>query len=164
MKDMEEIYKAYALPVKKYVLSLCKNNALADDITADTFCKAVKNIDSFREGRMLTWLCAIAKNTYLDYIGRKEYQNLSLSDGYEAALSGVGSSPEEEYIKKDDRLTLYRQMQRLSPELKDVVYLRIFAGLSFKEIGNILGKSENWARVTFYRSKEKLKGWMENEI
>ena len=59
---MEEIYTAYALPVKKYVMTLCGSSALADDITAETFLKAVKNIDSFHSGRMLTWLCAIAKN------------------------------------------------------------------------------------------------------
>lgn len=161
MKDIEEIYTAYALPVKKYVMTLCGSSALADDITAETFLKAVRNIDSFHSGRMLTWLCAIARNTYLDYANRKEYKNKPLDDvcGAASALS----SPEEDYIKKDERLALYRYIQRLEPELRDVVYLRIFAELSFKEIGDILGKSENWTRVTFYRSKNKLKGWMENE-
>lgn len=86
MKDTTEIqkmYQEYALPVKRYVLSLCGNETIAEDIAADTFCKAIKNIDSFQGGRMLTWLCAIARNTYLDYVKKREYSNLPLSEEME---------------------------------------------------------------------------------
>ena len=82
----------------------------------------------------------------------------------ENSFSGISPSPEDSVIKKDESLFLYRQIMKLDGNLKDVVYLRIFAGLSFKEIGDILGKSENWSRVTFYRCKSKLKGLIENEI
>ena len=71
MTDIEKIYTDYAVPLKKYVLSLCGNPTVADDITAETFFKAIKNIDSFKGGKIFTWLCAIAKNTYFDYIGKK---------------------------------------------------------------------------------------------
>ena len=164
MNDIEKIYTYYAIPVKKYVLSLCGNSSAADDITAETFYKALKNIDSFNGGKIFTWLCAIARNTYFDYINKKEYQNSPLTAEMENSFSGISPSPEDSVIKKDESLFLYRQIMKLDGNLKDVVYLRIFAGLSFKEIGDILGKSENWSRVTFYRCKSKLKGLIENEI
>lgn len=163
MKDIEEIYKKYASYVKGYVLGLCKNPDVADDITAEVFCKAVENIDSFKSGRIQTWLCAIARNTYIDYVRKAENKNKYLSEEMEEKIEDKNGTVEDIFIQKNDRVSLYKQIQRLEPEMKDVVYLRIFAELSFKEIAGILGKSENWARVTFYRSKNKLKGWMEDE-
>ncbi len=163
MQNMEDVYRTYAVPVKRYVLSLCNDNALADDITAETFYKAIQHIDQFHDGKLFTWLCAIARNTWLDAIKRKDYQNQPVSEELESQIPHTARSPEDACVQKDERLTLYRQIQRLEGEAKDVVYLRIFAELSFKEIGSILGKTENWARVIFYRSKEKLKGWMEDE-
>ena len=163
MKDIEEMYRSYALPVKRYVLGLCGDSTLADDITADTFNKAIHHIDSFKEGKMLTWLCAIARNTYLDYISKKEYSNEVITEEMTTQLTDDKESTEEKIIIKDERMQLYRMIYKLDTEQKDIVYLRIFGELSFKEIGDILGKSENWVRVNFYRSKNKLKGWIENE-
>lgn len=161
--DMDEVYRTYAIPVKRYVMSLCGNNTMADDITADTFYKAIQHIDQFEGGRMFTWLCAIARNTWLDTIKRREYTNVTATEELLEQQSETHVSLEETYVQKDERLDLYRHLQKLDGEARDVVYLRIFAELSFREIGSVLGKSENWARVTFYRSKEKLKGWMNDE-
>ena len=161
--EIQKMYQDYAIPVKRYVLSLCRNETISEDIVADTFCKAIKNIDSFQGGRMLTWLCTIARNTYLDYVKKKEYANLPLSEEMECQIPDAQLLPEQALIQKEDKTQLYRMIQRLGADEKDVVYLRIFAELSFKEIGGILGKSENWARVIYYRSKNKLKGWIENE-
>ncbi len=166
MKDaveLKELYQEYALPVKKYVLSLCRNETIAEDVVADTFYKAIKNIDSFQGGKVLTWLCTIAKHTYFDYVKKKEYSNLALTGELTEQIPDEQLQPEQAMLQKEDRTQLYRMLQKLSSEERDVVYLRIFADLSFREIGDILGKSENWARVIFYRSKNKLKGWMENE-
>lgn len=163
MKDIEEIYKKYAPYVRSYIWGLCKNSDIADDITAEVFCKAIENIDSFTSGRIQTWLCAIARNTYIDYVKKAEYKNHHLSKEMEESVEDNHGTVEELFFKKNDRVTLYKQIQRLDAEMKDVVYLRIFGEFSFKEIARILGKSENWARVTFYRSKNKLKGWIENE-
>lgn len=163
MKDIEEIYKKYASYVRNYVWGLCKNPDIADDITAEVFCKAIENIDSFTGGRMQTWLCTIARNTYIDYVKKAEYKNHHLSEEMEENIEDKSGTVEELFLRKNERVSLYKQIQRLDAEMKDVVYLRIFGELSFKEIAGILGKSENWARVTFYRSKNKLKGWMENE-
>lgn len=163
LNDIEEMYRNYAVPVKKYVLTLCRDDTLADDITADTFYKAIKNIDHFTEGKLLTWLCAIARNTYLDYVKKKENLNISISEEMETKFTSSKDNMEEKYLRKDEKIQLYRMIYKLDAQQKDVVYLRIFGDLSFKEIGDILGKSENWARVNFYRSKNKLKEWMENE-
>lgn len=157
------MYKQYALPVKKIVFGLCHNNDIADEITADTFYKAVCNIDNFKEGNMLAWLCTIAKNTYFDYIGKKDNKNISLSDEVISIIPSDYGLPETDCISRMEQIRLLKQIQKIEGIAKDVIYLRIFANLSFKEIGEIVGKSENWARVTFYRSKNKLKGWIENE-
>lgn len=162
--DIDQIYREHAIPLKRYVFSLCKNNDMADDITADTFYKAIKNIDSFQGGRIFTWLCAIAKNTYLDYVKRHSYSMEIQVEEMEERISDDNPSPEQLLLKKDEQMVLYRMIQKLDAEAKDVVYLRIFAELSFKEIADIVGKSENWARVVFYRSKSKMKGWMNDEI
>ena len=160
MEEFEKLYSKYALPVKKYAMTLCADEHMADDIAADTFFKALKSIDSFDGScKILTWLCAIAKNTYLDY--RKKKKALPL---YETEyMEAPEASPEESAIKNDERLRLFRLIRNLDPDSKDVVYLRIFGELSFKEIGDILNKSENWARVTFYRAKVKMKGMIMNE-
>ena len=163
LNDIDEIYQNYAAPVKRYIMTLCKNEALADDITAETFYKAIKNIDRFTEGRILTWLCAIARNTYCDYVKKKEQLNIPISEEIEMQITNSTDNLEEAYLRKDEKIQLYRMICKLDTVQKDVVYLRIFGELSFKEIGNILGKSENWARVNFYRSKTKLKEWIENE-
>lgn len=162
--DIDQMYREHAIPLKRYVLSLCKNNDMADDITADTFYKAIRNIDSFQGGRIFTWLCAIAKNTYLDYVKKRSYSTEIQVEEMEEKISDDNPSPEQLLVQKDERMTLYRLIQRLDAEARDVVYLRIFGELSFKEIADIVGKSENWARVVFYRSKSKLKGWMNDEI
>lgn len=163
MNDIEEMYRKYAIPVKRYVLSLCKDSTLADDITAETFYKAINHIDHFKEGKLLTWLCAIARHTYFDYVKKKEYSNIPISSEMESNLINTKDTLEEKYIRKDEKIQLYRMIYRLDEQQKDVVYLRIFGELSFKEIGEILGKSENWARVNFYRSKNRIKEWIENE-
>lgn len=160
--NMDDIYRKYAIPLKRFVISLCHNETLAEDVVAETFYKAIKNIDSFNEGNIFTWLCTIAKNTYLNIAAKKEYSNVSFED--ESVPEPASSaSVEDECIKKETSIELYRKIQMLDPTERDVIYLRIFANLSYKEIGDVLGKSENWARVTYFRSKEKLKGQMKNE-
>lgn len=162
--DLEIIYEKYALPVKKYIYGMCHNESLAEDITAETFYKAITNIDKFHSGNMLTWLCSIAQNTYFDSRRKKESQNLPFPEESRDTIPSNSLSPEEEILKKEERLLLYHALQKLDPEKKDIVYLRIFGELSFKEIGEIIGKSENYTRVTFYRSKNQLKGWINHEI
>ena len=162
MPDMEEIYRKYCIPLKKFVLTLCHNDVLADDIVSETFYKAIVNIDSFSGGNLYAWLCTIAKNTYFNYLKKKENMNISLDDR-EYLEVNTSSSTEEKFIEREEKRELRECIESLSEAEKEVVKLRTYSGLSFKEIGTVLHKSENWARVTYYRSKEKLKGMMDNE-
>ena len=161
MDDFNIIYQKYAGTVKKYIMSLGADYHLSDDITADTFFKALKNIDKF-DGKhhILTWLCTIAKRTYFDYLKRKENLVLPLDDD----LIIYDSRMESDIENDEQKVLIHKAIIQLESPYKDVIYLRIFADLSFAEIGQILSKSENWARVTFYRGKIKLKEALENEI
>lgn len=154
--DMESIYRQYALPLKKYIYSMCKDSELADDIVSETFYKAIKNINSFYGGNIFTWLCTIAKNLFFNHTKKKENQNVSIEDAiYDEPASK--KLVEESVVQRQGSLDLYKSMQALDSIEREVIYLRTFPELSFKEIGEVLNKSENWARVTFFRSKEKLR-------
>ena len=161
-REMEEIYLKYCIPLKKYVVSICHNQDLADDIVSETFFRAIKNFDSFTGGNLFAWLCTIAKNIYFNHIKRKDNTNASIDDANFMEVAG-NTDVEAEVIKREEQKKLAECIDSLADIEKEVVKLRVNAGLSFKEIGDVLHKSENWARVTFYRSKEKLKGMMNNE-
>lgn len=161
MDDFEIIYKKYSGTVKKYIISLGADYNLSDDITADTFLKALKNIEKFDERyNMLTWLCTIARNTYFDYLKRKDNTFLPFADELIVYDNQIDSAFED----NEQKVLIHRAIIQLENPYKDVIYLRLFADLSFYEIGQILSKNENWARVTFYRGKTKLKEVLENEI
>ena len=159
MKEMEEIYKKYCVPLKKYVVSICRDPDTADDIVSETFYRAIKNIDSFDGISLFGWLCTIAKNIYFNHLKNNTF---SLDDEYAVCVADP-SNVEEEAIEKLQRKKLYECIRSLSETEKEVVSLHIYADLNFAQIGAVFGKSENWARVTFYRSKEKLKGMMSDE-
>ncbi|MBR2100309.1 MAG: sigma-70 family RNA polymerase sigma factor [Eubacterium sp.] len=161
MDDFEIIYKKYSGTVKKYIMSLGADYNLSDDITADTFMKALKNIEKFDEQyNVLTWLCTIAKRTYFDYLKRKDNTTLQFDDELILYDDQIDTQIED----NEQKVLIYRAIIKLDSPYKDVIYLRLFADLSFYEIGQILSKNENWARVTFYRGKTKLKEVLENEI
>ena len=161
MDDFEIIYKKYSGTVKKYIMSLGADYNLSDDITADTFMKALKNIEKFDEKyNVLTWLCTIAKRTYFDYLKRKDNTTLQFDDELILYDDQIDTQIED----NEQKVLIHRAIIKLDSPYKDVIYLRLFADLSFYEIGQILSKNENWARVTFYRGKTKLKEVLENEI
>ena len=160
--NMDSIYREYALPLKKFIIGICNDQELAEDIVAETFYRAIKNIDSFYGGNIFTWLCTIAKNIFFNHVKKKETQNVSL-EAQEMVEPASKERVEDDIIQKERNMDLYKNMQFLDSQEREVIYLRIFADLSFKDIGEVLGKSENWSRVTFFRSKEKLKRRMSNE-
>lgn len=160
---MEEIYKEYSKIVYNYLLSLTCNSELAEELMQETFYSAVKNINKFRnDSSIKTWLCKIAKNKWIDYIKKLNVSNeLSIDDIEEKYL--LVNSFEEEFSSKEAVIDLYKKIHKLDKKTREVIYLRIRADLSFKEIGLIMEESENWARVTFYRAKVKLKEELDNE-
>lgn len=151
---MEEIYKQYSQTVFKYIFCLTDNKELAEDITQETFVIAVQRIDSFKGNcKLSVWLCQIAK--YLWYKELKKDKHLKLEDFTDIEDC---SNIEDSFLEKEDRLQFFKYLQNLDASTKDVMYLRLMGNLSFNEISEILGKTSNWARVTYYRGKQKLKG------
>ena len=112
MKDMDVVYRRYALPLKKFVMTLCKDEFLADDIVADTFYKAITHIDSWRGGNIFTWLCTIAKNQFLNHVKKKETQNASLDEQEEVfEIPAAADSPLEQLEKKEQKMVLDTKCQ-----------------------------------------------------
>ena len=155
MQDMEQIYKQYFETVNKYLFCLTHNRDISEELTQETFYRAVKKINAFKgDCKMSVWLCQIAKNLWYDELKKnKKFENI------EDEILSIQSEDkiEEKVILNESKLELYRKIQKLDKQTREVIYLRITGELSFKEIGDILNKTENWARVTFYRGKQKLK-------
>lgn len=154
MQDMEQIYEEYFETVNKYLFCLTHNNDISEELTQETFYKAVKKINTYNgECKMSVWLCQIAKNLWYDQCRK----NKKIMDKENILNMQDIDTTEEQVISNDQKMLIYKKMQELDVKTREVVYLRITGELSFKEIGIILNKTENWARVTFYRGKQKLK-------
>ena len=160
-KEFDEIYNLYAVDVYKFLLRLSQNENIATDILQDTMLKAIINIDKFKgECSMKTYLCTIAKNEYYNHLKKCENKNLSLND-YENSL--YSESFENSVDDKSQAIHIHRILHTLDEPYKEIFTLRIFAELKFSEIAHIFGKSESWARVTFFRAKEKIIKIMKEE-
>lgn len=154
MEDMEAVYRRHAQTVYKFLLSQCHSAQMAEELTQETFYQAVRSIDRFDGGcKVSVWLCQIAKHLWYQQL-RKARRETELPE--ETALPPLPSS-EDEAVGRAGQVELLRQIHSLPEPGREVVYLRAFGGLSFREIGDVLGKTETWARVTFYRGKERLK-------
>lgn len=157
-KNFESVYREYYTPVYRYILSMSKDSYTAEEITQETFFKALKNIEKYNpEQRMLTWLCAIAKNTYLSKV-KKAGRFTELSDELEDTQAGVL----DRIIDSESSTEILKALHNLSEPYKEVFTLRALGSFSFKKIGAVFGKTESWARVTFFRSKIMLKETIEN--
>ncbi|MDE7299409.1 MAG: sigma-70 family RNA polymerase sigma factor [Lachnospiraceae bacterium] len=158
---MDELYGQNARIVYRYLYSVCRDGQLAEDLTQETFLQAWKSIDRFDGScKMSSWLCQIAKHLlYRHYQKNRREIPAEPEEGWIES-----ASPDDRAAAKQELLEVLREMQKLPPRMREVIYLRITGELSFREIGEIMGRSENWARVTFYRGKEILwKGRMKNE-
>lgn len=154
MESMDEIYKKYANLIKNYIFSITGNKDLSEEIMQETFVVAINQINNFRgDCEISVWLCSIAKKIL--YKITKKNNSVNMVPIYELELAD-NKRIEDEYIKKNDKLKLYEALQQLDVNTREVMYLRLTGDLTFKEIGKILSKSENWARVTFFRGKQKL--------
>lgn len=158
MELFEQVYDLYFKDVYKYVFSLCRNPAQAEEITQETFFRALKSISSFRgECKMQVWLCQIAKHIYFAWL-RKETRKSGqpVEDVLETSPHLSGLSPEQQLLDEADAMALHQYLHDLPEPYKEVFMLRIFGELSFQKIALIFGKTESWARITFHRGKLKL--------
>jgi len=152
LQSMDEIYEQYAQTIYRYLFSITRNDDLAQELTQETFCQAIKSIHRFDgKCKLSTWLCAIAKNLFLAY--QRKHPVLEDLDNIDIPVD----SAETDALENLEKVALFQKLHNLEEPYREVTYLRIFGDLSFAEIGEVLGKTENWARVTFYRGKEKLR-------
>ena len=156
MQNIEKVYEEYFETVKRYLFCLTHDNDIAEEITQETFYRAVKRINTFKgECKISVWLCQIAKNIWYNELKKNKKREEIIKKNFN--FETIENQLENIIISEDSKLEIYRKIQKLDEKTRNVMYLRITGELSFKEIGVILGKTENWARVTFYRGKEKLK-------
>lgn len=151
--DYEKLYNSCYMQIYSYVISLTKNREFAEEITQNTFYKAISSKAKFKgKSDELTWLCSIAKNLYYDELRKNQH----ITD-----LNEIGEMPLEENIESavsdsDMAFRIHLVLHRLEEPYKEVFQLRVFGELSFSQIATIFAKTETWARVTYHRAKIKI--------
>lgn len=154
--ELDEYYCAHAKTVEHFLFRYTCDQDLAEELTQETFYQALKTIKSFKgECKASVWLCQIAKNVWKQYLQRQKYRKHSNLDEVENNPL-IAYEFESVFFQREEKVDLYKQIRQLDADAREVVYLRMTDDLSFSEIGEILGISENCARVTFYRAKQKL--------
>lgn len=155
--DFEEVYAKEFPVVYKYLLALCGNPNTAEELTQETFYRAIQNIGTFHGTcKLSVWMCQIGKNLYRSLLRREQSHNSTYLDEIDWRQS-THPDPEEALLRQDTAMTLHRHLHALPEPYREVFSLRTFGELSFAQIGELFEKSESWARVTYHRAKIKLK-------
>lgn len=153
-QDLEQVYKENAAVVYKYLFCLTHDANLTEELTQETFYQATKGIHKFRgDCKISVWLCQIGKRLWYRELQKRKHQIVPI-DAIEEMESNQNF--EAQYIQNIDKVELFKRLHQLDDKTREVMYLRLTGELSFSEIGEILEKNENWARVTFYRGKQKI--------
>ena len=156
--EFEEIYTTYFSDVYMYIRRLSRDEHLAEEITSETFFKAISSIESFRgDCDIRVWLCQIAKNCYFSYL--KKTQRIDSIEDIETAEQNENF--EERFFQKDAAMQIQKVLHDIPDPYKEVFMWRVFAEMSFKQIGQIFHKSENWACVTYHRARKMIKERLE---
>lgn len=156
MKQMEELYLNYAKTVHKYLICLTNDVNIAEDLTQETFYQASKTIKNFKgECKVSVWLCQISKYSWYKHLEKNKKYNCDSYEDISFEIVGY-QNLELDLLKNEDKMELFKKIHLLDSQSKEIIFLRISGKLSFREIGDIFNKSENWARVSFYRAKQKL--------
>lgn len=154
LPNLEEIYNEYFSDVYKYIFALCRNEFVAEEVTQETFFKAIRNIDKFKgDCKLYVWLCQIAKNTYFTFT--KKQKHIASEEEFE--YQNLDSDIEKIYVDKESLKQLHILLHNLDEPYKEVFTLRVFGELPFSQIGELFGKTDSWARLIFYRAKKQLK-------
>ncbi|MBR3715528.1 MAG: sigma-70 family RNA polymerase sigma factor [Clostridia bacterium] len=161
MTDFESIYKSYFSDVYLYILRLSGDEHIAEEITSDTFFKAMKSIERFRgDCDVRVWLCQIAKNCYYSYV-KKNTRTEYVDDDQQYELPEESLGVAEEYVRRDEIKRIEKILHDINEPYKEVFMWRVYADLSFKQIAQIFGKTENWACVTYHRARKMIKERLE---
>lgn len=156
--DMEVIYKRYYGDLYRFCRSLCNDQDLAEDICHETFYKAMKSTGTYHGNcKVISWLCQIAKNTYISYL-RKEKRMVKPEkmEQLVECMAGTEASLQEKVEDAESVRDIKEVMNSLEPPYDKVFRMKVVDEKSYKEMGDFYGKSESWARVTYFRAKQKI--------
>ncbi|MBV6682465.1 RNA polymerase sigma factor [Bacillus sp. JRC01] len=159
MTEFEKIYDQHFREVYAFILSLSRNEKLAEEITQETFFKALKAIDGFKgQCKMNVWLCQIAKNTYFTHLSKQKRLVP------EEVVESSGDAVMERLMEnREEAMRVHKVLHSLQDPYKEVFTLRIFGELSFRDISGLFGKTESWARVTYHRARQKIQDHLKEE-
>lgn len=165
VQDFEKVYAEYLRDVYNFLLKLSGSEDIAEELTQSTFTIAFENMEKFRGTcKMSVWLCQIAKHEYFAY--QKKRKPLVREEA--AENEAWGENLEERFVDHEEQIRIHEVLHVLPEPYKEVFTLRVMAELSYKDISRLFGKSESWARVTYYRAKcmiiERLEGGEKNEM
>ncbi len=161
MTELEELYNNYFKDVYLFTYSLSKDKHIAEDLTSETFLKAIKSIDSFKGNcDIKVWLFQIAKNSYYSYI--RKHKNLVDLDSVPERKDNLDI--EKSIYSSEGSMKVHEILHNLPEPYKEIFSLRVFGELSFKQIGDLFGKTDNWACVTFHRAKNKIREEMRDYL
>ena len=153
--EFEEVYRAYFGDVYRYLLRLSGSETVAEDVTSETFLRAMQALPKFRgDCDVRLWLCRIARNTYFSY--RRDPDNLPPEEPGQEREAG-SATPEEEFLRREEGQRLRKLLHALEEPYREVFLWRHYGSLSFREIGELFGRNENWACVTYHRARRKLR-------
>ena len=153
MEDFEEIYVRYQTKIYSFLYRLSRDAQLAEELTQETFYQAIRSIHRFDGScKLSVWLCQIAKHLWYQHLRKAKRET-----AVETLPESLVPSAEDAALSGVSQIELLKRVHALPEQQKEVVYLRSFGGLSFREIGDVLGRTETWARVTFHRGREALR-------
>lgn len=159
--EFDQIYNSYFKSVYLYVMQLSGNEHIAEEITSETFFKAINSVDSFRGNcDMRVWLCQIAKNTYYSYL-KKNRKELSIDESDLRNVADPDARIDVQIGEQDEARLIRKILHDMSDPYKEVFMWRVFGELSFKEIGDLYGKTDNWACVTYHRARKMIQSRLE---
>ena len=158
MTEFADIYETYIADVELYLRAICRDEALAEELTEQVFFRALKALPTFRgDCDIRTWLCAMARNAFVSHL-RKEKPSQSIE---ELQIPDSRKTVEEWIVDQEQAMAIHRILHDLPEPYKEVFSLRIFGQLSFGDIGSLFGRTANWACVTYHRARQKIQSEME---
>ena len=157
-ESFDQIYQTYFDPVYRFVLSLSRDPHVAEEITQEAFFKALRSLDQFRgDSSLKSWLCTIARNLWLSEQRKKKAQPIDEA----TTLPDPAIGPEESILRQDESMRIHRLLHHLDEPYREVFTLRTLGQLSFRDIGDLFGKTGNWACVVYHRARARIKEEME---
>lgn len=157
---LEKLYQTYYMDVYSYIMTITKDAGLSEELTQETFYRAMKS-EFQGNSSELTWLCAIAKNLCTDEFRKRRKEAVFDEEAADRAGQIKQDGIEHSVISKMENLQIHIALHQLEEPYREVFSLRVFGELSFRDIGMVFGKTENWARVTYHRGKLKLQEKLE---